>query len=82
MKNEQLLRDQIGSGIALYCDGTFKLVKDDNWIQYKLGTAAIVKPTSVTGKAVHSYRPLVMALMYHESSAQYKELLKSFIWAG
>ena len=63
-----------GRGIAVKCDGTYKVGYEGGWSLFSLGTHA-VKYNQRVGQVVHAYRPFVFAYVKSESNNTLRDLL-------
>ncbi len=63
-----------GRGVAVKCDGTYKVGYEGGWNLFSLGTHA-VKYNQRVGQVVHAYRPFVFAYVKSESNNTLRDLL-------
>jgi len=61
-------------GVAVKCDGTYKISYEGDWNLFSLGTHA-VRYDKHSRDVVHSYRPFVFAYIKGESNATLRDLV-------
>ena len=63
-----------GGGVAVKCDGTYKLSYEGDWNLFSVGTHAVKYKNSVH-HVVHSYRPFLFAYIKGESDYTLRDLV-------
>ena len=63
-----------GGGVAVKCDGTYKLSYEGDWNLFSVGTHA-VRYEQQTHDVVHSYRPFLFAYIKGESDYTLRDLV-------